>query len=415
MFDRIKTKALLVACLVFSSSALPNGNDKRHWVGTWASMPQEVEPANLAPAPFGGADAAAQFENTTLRQTFHMSIGAEKIRIRFSNIFGKTDLPITAASIALPAGGKAGVGQIDTKTTKQLKFNGKKSVSVPAGKIVYSDPIDFKLKPLSNLALSVYTEKGQLGNKITGHPGSRTTSWMQKGNHVNAASVSEGSTKHWYFANGIDSWAPKDHFAVVLLGDSITDGRGSTDDTNDRWSDALAAHLQESGMSNVAVNNMAAGGNAILSGGLGPILLQRYKRDALEQPGAKFVVVFEGVNDIGPSATDDATQKRIKDGLIAAYIQIAKDSKKAGMTTIGATITQMLGNQYYAPEREVTRVVINDWILKNGTFDHTVDFAALIGNGDKLLPQYDSGDGLHPNPAAYKVMGTKFPIELFEK
>jgi hypothetical protein len=182
----------------------------------------------------GGADAAAQFENTTLRQTFHMSIGAEKIRIRFSNIFGKTDLPITAASIALPVGGKAGVGQIDTKTTKQLKFNGKKSVSVPAGEIVYSDPIDFKLKPLSNLALSVYTEKGQLGNKITGHPGSRTTSWMQKGNYVNAASVSEGSTKHWYFANGVDSWAPKDHFAVVLLGDSITDGRGSTDDTNDR-------------------------------------------------------------------------------------------------------------------------------------------------------------------------------------
>ncbi|KAF5707743.1 transcription factor SEF1 [Fusarium mundagurra] len=397
------------------SSALPNGNDKRHWVGTWASMPQEVEPANLAPAPFGGADAAAQFANTTLRQTFHMSIGADKIRIRFSNIFGKTELPITAASIALPVGGKAGVGQIDTKTTKQLKFKGEKSVSVPAGEIVYSDPIDFKLKPLSNLALSVYTEKGQLGNKITGHPGSRTTSWMQKGNHVNGASVSEGSTKHWYFANGVDSWAPKDHFAVVLLGDSITDGRGSTDDTNDRWSDALAAHLQESGMTNVAVNNMAAGGNAILSGGLGPILLQRYKRDALEQPGAKFVVVFEGVNDIGPSATDEATQKRIKEGLIAAYIQIAKDIKKAGMATIGATITQMLGNQYHSPEREVTRVAINDWILKNGTFDHTVDFASLIGSGDKLLPQYDSGDGLHPNPAAYKLMGTKFPIKVFKK
>ncbi|KAG9502131.1 hypothetical protein J7337_004956 [Fusarium musae] len=415
MFDRIKTKALLVACLVFSGSALPNGNEQRHWVGTWASMPQEVEPANLAPAPFGGADAAAQFENTTLRQTFHMSIGADKIRVRFSNIFGKTDLPITAASIALPVGGKAGVGQIDTKTTKQLKFKGKKSVSIPAGEIVYSDPIDFKLKPLSNLALSVYTEKGQLGNKITGHPGSRTTSWMQKGNHVNAASVSQGSTKHWYFANGVDSWAPKDHFAVVLLGDSITDGRGSTDDTNDRWSDALAAHLQESGMSNVAVNNMAAGGNAILSGGLGPILLQRYKRDALEQPGAKFVVVFEGVNDIGPSATDAATQKRIKDGLIAAYTQIANDIKKAGMTTIGATITQMLGNQYHSPEREVTRVAINDWILKNGTFDHTVDFASLIGSGEKLLPQYDSGDGLHPNPAAYKLMGTKFPIKVFKK
>lgn len=182
----------------------------------------------------GGPDLAAQFLNTTLRQTFRTSIATDKIRIRFSNIFGKTPLPITAASIALPVGGKAGVGEIDTKTLKSLKFKGKKSVSVPAGEIIYSDPIDFKLKPLSNLALSVYTEKGQAGAIITGHPGSRTTSWMQKGNHVNAASVSEGSTKHWYFANGIDTWAPQDHFAVVLLGDSITDGRGSTDDTNDR-------------------------------------------------------------------------------------------------------------------------------------------------------------------------------------
>ncbi|KAM0191667.1 hypothetical protein ACHAPI_008718 [Fusarium lateritium] len=378
-------------------------------------MPQEVEPANLAPAPFGGADAVAQFENTTLRQTFHMSIGAERIRIRFSNIFGKTDLPITAASIALPVGGKAGVGQIDTKTAKQLKFKGKKSVSVPPGQIIYSDPVDFKLKALSNLALSVYTEKGQLGNKITGHPGSRTTSWMQKGNHVNAASVSEGSTKHWYFANGVDAWAPKDHFAVVLLGDSITDGRGSTDDTNDRWSDALAAHLQASGLTNVAVNNMAAGGNAILQGGLGPPLLQRYKRDALEQPGAKFVLIFEGVNDIGPSSPDDVTQKKIKDGLIAAYSQIVKDSKQKGMTTVGVTITQMLGNQYHDPKREITRVEVNEWILNNSTFDHTVDFASLIGNGDRLLPQFDSGDGLHPNPAAYKEMGTKFPINIFKK
>ncbi|CAG1965429.1 unnamed protein product [Fusarium graminearum] len=418
MFGGITTKALLIAGLAFSSTAAPSKNEKRHWVGSWASMPQIVEPANLAPAPFvskGGPDLAAQFLNTTLRQTFHMSIGAEKIRIRFSNIFGKTELPINAATIALPVGGKAGVGEIDIKTAKTLKFNGKKSVSVPAGEIVYSDPIDFKLKPLSNLALSMYTEKGQAGNTITGHPGSRTTSWMQNGNHVNAASVSGGSTKHWYFANGVDAWAPADNFAVVLLGDSITDGRGSTDDTNDRWSDALAAHLQASGLKNVAVNNMAAGGNAILQGGLGPPLLQRYKRDALEQPGAKFVVIFEGVNDIGPSATDAATQKKVKDGLIAAYQQIAGDIKKAGMTSIGATITQMLGNQYYAPEREVTRVAINEWILNNGTFDHTVDFASLIGKGDKLLPQYDSGDGLHPNPVAYKEMGTKFPIKFFKK
>ncbi|KAF4460644.1 hypothetical protein FALBO_12564 [Fusarium albosuccineum] len=377
-------------------------------------MPQEVEPGNLAPPPFGGQDVAVQFQNSTLRQTFHMSIGAEKIRVRLSNTFGQTDLPITAASISLPADGNAGVGQIDVSTTKQLRFNGSASITIPPGEIVYSDAINFKVSPLSNVALSIFTEQGQSGNKITGHPGSRTTSWMQTGNHVNAASVSEASTKHWYFATGVDVWAPKDYFSVVLLGDSITDGRGSDDDGNNRWSDFLAAHLQDSGMSHIAVNNQAAGGNAVLQGGLGPPLIQRYHRDALQQPGAKYILIFEGVNDIGPSNTDDTTQHQLTDRLIGAYSEIVAECKKRGLRTIGATITPFSGNQYGHPKREATRLEVNEWILNNGTFDYTVDFASLIGDGDTLLPEFDSGDHLHPNVAAYREMGTKFPINIFE-
>ncbi|KAM0548841.1 hypothetical protein ACHAPJ_009697 [Fusarium lateritium] len=163
-----------------------------------------------------------------------MSIGAETIRVRISNTFGQTDLPITAASVAQPAQGSAGTGQIKTATSRQLRFNGSTSVILPPGTTAYSDPINIKISPLSNIALSLYTEQGQLGSKITGHPGSRTTSWMQIGEHVNATSISEASTRHWYFATGVDALVPKDHFSVVLLGDSITDGRGSDDDSNNR-------------------------------------------------------------------------------------------------------------------------------------------------------------------------------------
>ncbi|KAF5026358.1 hypothetical protein F66182_1566 [Fusarium sp. NRRL 66182] len=361
-------------------------------------MPQEVEPANLAPPPF----------------TFRLSIEAEKIRVRISNTFGQTDLPVTAASVALPRNGDAGVGQIDVSTTRKLRFSGSSSIIIPPGKIAYSDPIDFKLPALSNIALSIFTEQGQLGRNITGHPGSRTTSWMQTGNHINAPSVSESSTKHWYFATGIDVWAPRDHFSVVLLGDSITDGRGSDDDGNNRWSDFLAAHLQASDMSHIAVNNQAAGGNTVLQGGLGPPLMQRYRRDAFQQPGVKFVLIFEGVNDIGRASPDDLTQTQLARSLTQAYSTIIAECRKRGLRTIGVTITPFGGNQYGHPRREATRLEVNEWILNNSTFDYTVDFASLVGDGDRLRPEFDTGDHIHPNVDAYRNMGTTFPIHIFD-
>ena len=175
------------------------------------------------------------FKDATLRQTLHLSIGAERLRIQISNTFGGSDLPITAASIALPSGGKAGVAGIDTATVKPLTFNnGAASITIPRGQVVYTDPIDFKVDAQANIAVSLYSQAGQSGNSITGHPGSRTTSHMQTGNHVNAATISGSNTKHWYFVSAVEAWAPADHSAFVILGDSITDGRGSTDDANNR-------------------------------------------------------------------------------------------------------------------------------------------------------------------------------------
>lgn len=233
--------------------------DDYHWVATWTSMPQEVEQSNLPPSPFVcpgfflpidrefmhlrkiSADGdhfqnggSSMFKDATLRQTLHMSVGASRIRIQFSNTFGGSDLPITGASVALPTGSKIGVNSIDTATLAGLTFKGSSSVTVPRGQVIYSDPIDFTVEPQSMLAVNMYFQAGQSSNRITGHPGSRTTSWMQQGNHVNATTVTGSSTKHWYFVSVVEAWAAKNTTALVILGDSITDGRGSDDDRNNR-------------------------------------------------------------------------------------------------------------------------------------------------------------------------------------
>jgi lysophospholipase L1-like esterase len=369
------------------------------------------------------------FRDATLRQTLHMSIGAERVRIQISNAFGGSDLPITAASIALPTGGKAGVPGIDASTLKLLTFNnGSASINIPRGQAAYTDPIDFKVDPQSNIAITLYSQAGQSGNSITGHPGSRTTSHMQSGNRVSAATLSGGgNTKHWYFLSAVEAWSPPTTSALVILGDSITDGRGSTDDANNRWPDLLLARMQKDGvsggggktnLSQISVCNQAAGGNTVLSGGLGPTLLSRYKRDALQVAGVEYVMVFEGVNDIGSGGTDSGSQNGIASRLQQAFQQIVRDCKAAGLKTIGATITPFGGNgqAYSNPTREQTRVKVNDWILKSGAFDKTVDFAGMVADSavkSQLARQYDGGDHLHPNVAGYQAMANGFPLDVF--
>lgn len=270
-------------------------------------MPQLVESSNLPPSPFQGS---SMFKDATLRQTVHLSVGVERIRFQISNTFGGSDLPVTAASLAFPAGGKAGVNGIDATSLVGLTFNGSSSTIVPKGQVVYTDAVNFKAPAQSVITVTLYSQAGQSGNSITGHPGSRTTSWMQQGNHVNASTVTGASTAHWYFLSAVEAWAPASTSALVILGDSITDGRGSTDNANNRWPDLVLAKMQKSGVANVGVDNQAAGGNTVLTGGLGPPLMQRYKRDLLQTAGVKYAIIFEGVNDIGGGSTDSSTQTR---------------------------------------------------------------------------------------------------------
>ncbi|KAI0964713.1 SGNH hydrolase-type esterase domain-containing protein [Xylaria arbuscula] len=390
-----------------------------HWVATWTSMPQLVEQSNLPPSPFTGSSV---FKDATLRQTLHVSIGAERIRLLISNTFGGSALPITAASFALPTGGAAGVSGIDTTTLRGLTFNGSSSVAIPQGQTVYTDPIDVKIAPQSMITVTLYSQAGQSGTSITGHPGSRTTSWIQQGNHVNASTVTGASTAHWYFANAVEAWAPKSTVALVIIGDSITDGRGSTDNANNRWPDLLLARLQKENMTNIAVVNQAAGGNAVLtaSNGLGPALLNRYKRDLLGTAGVKYGLIFEGVNDIGVASADTATQSRIGSSVESAFTTIAADAKAAGITLFGATITPFggSGQAYSSATRDAERQAVNKWILAGGGGGYvaSVDFATFIANPSNpadLATQYDSGDHLHPNPAGYQAIADQFPLTIF--
>ncbi|ETS73092.1 hypothetical protein PFICI_15267 [Pestalotiopsis fici W106-1] len=360
------------------------------------------------------------FKDATLRQTVHLSVGGGRFRFQLSNAFGGSDLPITAASLAFPADGKAGANTIDSSHIIGLSFNGSTSTTIPKGQVVYTDAVDFPVPAQSVITVTLYLQAGQTGNSITGHPGSRTTSWMQGGNHVNASAVTGASTVHWYFLSAVEAWADEPTSALVILGDSITDGRGSTDNANNRWPDLVLEKMQKSGVTNIASDNQAAGGNTVLSGGLGPPLMQRYKRDLLQTAGVKYAIIFEGVNDIGGGSADSSTQSRIGDQLISSFQQIASDAHKAGIIVFGATITPFGGNgqSYSNPTREATRQRVNNWILGggNGSFDAAIDFAKVLadpGNPANLASQYDSGDHLHPNPKGYQAIADAFPLTIF--
>ncbi|KAG8930649.1 hypothetical protein FRC00_001050 [Tulasnella sp. 408] len=274
------------------------------------------------------------------------------------------------------------------------------------------------------ITISLYLADGQTTNSITSHPGSRTTSWFSFGNFVNAANLTDSSTlsaAHWYLLSAVEAWSPLTTRAFAIVGDSITDGRGSTTDKNNRWPDLVLAKMQKSALtSNIAVLNQAAGGNRILADGLGPNAIGRIDRDVLAHSGVKYAMIFEGVNDIGTADTSAATQQVVGDRVIQAYKQIAARVHALGIPIFAATITPFSGNStiqpYSNPQREVTRSRVNDWIRTSGVFDAVVDFDKILRdpkNPTQLNPTYDSGDYLHPNPAGYQAIADAFPLSLF--
>jgi len=401
--------ALAVAALLGLAPNLASAADG-HWVTTWGCAPQLTEPGNLPPA---------QLANSTLRQFVRTSVGGKLIRVRVSNAYGTNAVTINAAHVALaPSTASGGNGDIYPATDKALTFRGAPGVVIPRGEAIYSDPLQFDLPALTNVAVSIYF--GSISaTTVNGHPGSRTTSFIIASNAVSATSMSAASkTKHWYIITGIEVLADSSSKTIAVLGDSITDGRGSTDDGNNRWPDNLAQRLATNAPTvGVGVANMGIGGNAIF-GGLGPAAVNRFDRDVVNQNGVRYLIVFEGVNDIG--GVSDANAPTLTTNLINAYTQFANKAKARGLRAYGATITPFGGNSYYTTAHEATRQAVTAWFRTNTIYDGVIDFDAAVRDPVTLtnfqaafFPGANANDWLHMNPLGYKAMADAIDLNLF--
>jgi len=382
------------------------------WVGSWAASQQIPEPQN--------AVAPEDLRDATFRQIVHLSVGGPVLRVHLSNAFGTAPLHFASVHIARPV--SAGAAKIDPASDKALSFSGSSDVIIPAGAEFISDPVDYPVVAGSNLAVTLHLDAPPA--QETGHPGSRATSYLVHGDQVSAADLPDAKkVDHWYLLGGVDVMGPSNGVAIVVLGDSITDGHGATTNGNDRWTDVLAQRLQGSPATrSLGVLNQGIGGNNLLTDGLGPNALARVDRDVLAQTGVRYLIVLEGVNDLGGLARHGEVSPAEHSALVhrieEAYQQIVLRAHAHGIKVIGATILPYTGSDFYhpGPSSEADRQAVNQWIRTPGHFDEIVDFDKIArdpAHPERLLPEYDSGDHLHPSPAGYSAMGGAVPLSIF--
>ncbi|MCV2484743.1 SGNH/GDSL hydrolase family protein [Flavobacterium sp. SH_e] len=374
-----------------------------NWVGSWACAQMLVEPHNMPPA--------LGLAQNTIRQIIKVSIGGEHIRLRFSNLFSDQVTVLKKVSVANALEAPA----IDKTTQKNLSFNGNQEITLNPGEEAFSDEVNFQLKSGQLLAITIYY--GAASEKTSGHPGSRTTSYILQGDHLNDEVFSGAiKTDHWYSIMGLDVVASKKTSNVICLGNSITDGRGSGTNKQNRWTDILAARLAaDKTTQNIGVLNLGIGGNCVVKGGLGPTALERFDRDVLSQAGAKWLVILEGINDIGGiKRAEDAPAKAQE--IIEAYKIMIDKAHSKGIKVYGCTILPFQKSFYDAPFKQEARDIVNAWI-RNNKFDAVIDFdkeMASETDSKTILSNMHDGDFLHPNELGYKRMGEIIDLNLFK-
>lgn len=392
----LTTLALLILTLGSCSPA------ENHWVTTWATAIQLAEDRNNPPEPY--------LAGNSLRQIVQVSIPGKGLRLHLSNFFNVDGTEILGVEIA-EAKTMGESPDIYPESRMELTFGGKRSFTMGAGEAVVSDPVRFKVTERMNLAITIHY--GETSSTcVTSHPGSRTTSYLAKGNTDNfTTEVTE--TAHWYTIAAIDVVNRKGT-AIGVIGDSITDGRGSTTNKQDRWTDELSrALLADRRTSHISVLNLGLGGNCIVRGGLGPVANDRYARDLFRHSGLKYVILFEGTNDLGTSDDGVETAKEI----IASWQKIADDCHGRGIKVFGATIMPVKGNGYFREDREEGRTMVNEWIRHGGVFDGVIDFDKMTcdpSDPQRLNPAFlYENDWLHGNAACYRLMGRSIDLGLF--
>ncbi|HYK36160.1 SGNH/GDSL hydrolase family protein [Alloacidobacterium sp.] len=379
----------------------PNAN----WVGTWAASPVGSA-VNYAQAGPG---------NTTYRNIMHISLGGSAVRVQLTNEFGTEPLEVGAAHVAVSAGGG---GAIQTGSDHALTFNGRPTVEIPAGAFVVSDPVTMQAAPLSDLVVSVYLPDQHIRH-TTCHDFGDSTNYILRGDATAAPTADNSSPiDSWCFVKGIDVKSGVAAAAIVAFGDSITDGALSTRDANHRWPDVLAARLQaDKKTANLGVLNEGIGGNRVLHDGYGPSALARFDRDVIAQSGVKYLIILEGINDIGRlKEPREPGDKITADDLIFGLSQLVTRAHQHGIKVFGATLTPYLPTGYSSPQGEQVRQAYNQWIRTSGVFDGVIDFDKITqdpAHPDQFLPDYDSGDHLHPKDAGYKAMGDAIDLSLF--
>lgn len=355
---------------------------------------------------------APGLSGNTLRQVARVSIGGNTLRVRFSNEFSTQPVTMKRVTIAASTGGSA----IDSSTIKEIKFRGKTEVIINPGAAVTSDSLSFNLKPRMDVAITI--SFGKTSPDVTGHPGSRTTSYILQGDNFSENDFTEAvATDHWYVISGIDVKAPENAAAVVALGNSLTDGRGSGTNKQNRWPDILSERLLKNPETkNVGVLNAGIGGNCVLRACLGPSALDRFERDVLNQSGVRWLIIFEGINDIGQVKSSEAASK-ISGDLIAAYERMIALAHAKNIKVFGGTILPFKGHSYYNEHSEKCRTIVNSWIRTSGKFDAVIDFDHALRDpqdNSKLGVSTFQNDGLHLDEAGYQKMGDFIDLNLFK-
>jgi lysophospholipase L1-like esterase len=391
------------------------------WVGTWGTAKTWRPAATATPPPAapGGQTPPRpiQFNNQTLRQIVRVSLGGERIRVVLSNTFGTAPLKIGAAAV----GRREKDAALVAGSNRTLTFGGRAGAVIPPGATLLSDPVTLTVPPASDLAIDLFLpdDTASWPSPLTTHSGAFQTSYVSEtGNHAGAEALTPAATTQaWFLLSRVEVMAPANAGTIVVFGDSITDGTRSTPDTNRRWPDELFRRLQASASTRqIGIVQAAIAGNRLLGEGNPPFgvnALARFDRDVLAIPGAKWVVVLEGINDVGMGP---AASRPSAEDLIAAHKQLIDRAHAEGLKIFGATLLPFEGAAYYSAEGEAKRQAINNWIRTSRAYDAVIDFDAVTRDKQtptKLVPAYNSGDNLHPSDAGYKAMAEAVDLGIF--